>query len=162
MFRNRGFALATVLLVSTFSPMSATATTIGTSLDGEIDFRTAPYRACRDLLTCAVGNIEFSASSNAGPAPIFQDSRDGLGVRGGQETDEIDGINEERLSLVFTMPELLVGVWFTDLFSGGNDPLEVANTTITLVDGSVRVFQTTGLPQSVSPNGEVFLDFGVA
>ena len=148
--------------IGVFMSMAAVADPIGTGLDGEIDFRTAPWAACAGESTCIIGDVTVEAGNVSGPADIYWDSTDGFGVIGGQENDEIDGPNAEFLSLVFGTPELLSGIWFSDLFSGNGDPEEAANTRIILSGGAILDFMTFGTDPMGSSNGEVFLDFGSA
>ncbi len=154
-------ALASIAMLVSFG---ANADPIGTGLDGQIDFRTAPFSACNNLSDCVVGNMTFQGTANDldDPAPIWWDSTDGFGIIGGQENDEIDGMNGERLRVIFDTPELLIGVWFTDLFSGGGDPVENAATQLVLADGTILDFNTAGTDPRGSSNGEVFLNFGSA
>lgn len=138
----------------------AWAVPIGTSLDGEIDFRDAIYGPCDFQGSCTVDNVTVVA--DPGDPGIYWDGVDGFGVRGGQETDEIDGISEETLTVMFADPISAAGVWYTDLFSGGGDPTENASATVFLFGGGMLEFLTAGVDPMGTSNGEVFLDFGGA
>ncbi|MGI9328328.1 MAG: PEP-CTERM sorting domain-containing protein [Pseudomonadales bacterium] len=159
-FSSRSISKFLGVAALTVASSSALAMPIGNSLDGHIDFRSSDYSACVGLSDCVVGNLSFSAANQDGAAGIYWDGLDGLGIQGGQEGDEIDGLNGEMLTLDFATPTTLLGVWFSDLFSGAGDPIEIASTRVTLDDGTTVDFLTQGVDPLGSSNGEVFQDFG--
>ena len=155
---NTKLLLGGILLAG--AAQGAYATPIGTSLDGQIDFRSSDYEACSMLTECTVGNVTVAATNQDGDAGIFYAADDGLGVLGGQENDEIDGIGDELLTLTFSDPEDLLGIYFTDLFNLGADPVEMAFADVTFLDGTTETFTVSGEDPTGTSNGEVFLDFG--
>ncbi len=157
---SRSISKFLAIAALTAASSSALAMPIGNSLDGHIDFRSSDYSACFGLTDCVVGGLSLSAANEDGAAGIYWDGLDGLGVQGGQEGDEIDGLNGEMLTVNFATPTTLLGVWFSDLFNGAGDPIEFASTRVTLDDGSTIDFLTQGVDPLGSSNGEVFQDFG--
>ncbi len=158
-FLKRG-AVSGLLALSV--AQTAQAGIIGSELDGQIDFRTSDYAVCSGVSPCTVGNLTIEASNGMGAADIFWGAMDGLGVLGGQEDDEIDGSNQEQLKLTFAMPQTVLGVWFTDLFNLGADPVETASVRLTTEAGGFLDFLIDGIDPNGSSNGEVYLDFGGA
>ncbi len=151
----------TVIALALAAPC-ALAMPIGSALDGQIDFRTTDYGGCFGMTNCTVGDLTLSAVNQDGAAEIYWDGVDGLGIIGGQESDEIDGSNGEMLTVTFANPTSLTGVWFSDLFAGAGDPLEIASTRVRLADGTTVDFLTNGVDPLGSTNGEVFQSFGGA
>ena len=90
----------------------------GTAAAAPIDFRNAPFSGA----TGADGKTTFSAlgvTLTAGPSGtrLYQDTTDGIGVRYGYETDEIEG--RDRLRISFTTPTYISSVLLTDFFNEG-------------------------------------------
>jgi hypothetical protein len=87
--------------------------------DLDIDFRTDAWQGTDDAdgkLSYTVGDVYVWVSPNE--RTIFAaDSQDGLGVRGGNQTDEIDRVDgNELLTVEFAVPVYLTTIWLTDLF----------------------------------------------
>ena len=76
---------------------TASATIIPSGLD--VDFREAPWDDADNQPNWTVGGV--TAEVAGVQANLYQDSTDGLGVRGGED-DEIDG--EETLKITFADP----------------------------------------------------------
>ena len=83
-----------------------------------IDFRNAPFSGPTgaDGHSRSPPPVLFSAAGPSG-ARLYQDSTDGLGVRYGYETDEIEG--RDRLRISFTTPTYISSVLLTDFFNEG-------------------------------------------
>ena len=75
---------------------TASATIIPSGLD--VDFREAPWADAFDKPNWTVDGVTATAAVADVSANLYQDSTDGLGVRGGED-DEIDG--EETLKITF-------------------------------------------------------------
>ncbi len=151
---NKTLVLAASAVLILGTPLLAD--TIGTGLNGEIDFRSGAYSGCNSQPGCTVGDITVT------PLPLIPglwwDSTDGLGVRGGED-DEID--REELLTVAFGTARWLSGVWFTDLFAqpDGNSDGENAFVDLYYNSALVNSFAFTGNAPS-SSNGERFGSFG--
>jgi len=149
----------------TFGLVAIVACTAASALpaDIDVDFRNDSWTDAN--YQGAWSSDGVTATAFGGRSQLYQDSTDGLGVRGGEQ-DEIDG--EETLQLDFvadfyTSGGGITGVWLTDLFNapdgGGNgesgwvDLFNAANELI-----ATFFFHAT---ESV-PNGEYYVDFGGA
>jgi hypothetical protein len=130
------------------------------SFDLSIDFRdTAKWGDANNDLSWSVGNVTAMASPSG--AKLYQDSKDGLGIRGG-ETDEIDSRNNrvEKLLIEFAEAELLTGVWITDLFDTPDGGIGEKGLVTLKIKGSSDTpsFEFDG-NLAHQGNGEIFVPF---
>jgi hypothetical protein len=131
--------------------------------DLDIDFRTDAWQGTDDAdgkLSYTVGDVYVWVSPN--DRTIFAaDSQDGLGVRGGNQDDEIDRVDgNELLTVEFSGGVFLSSIWLTDLFldEGGETARIGLNS-----DGDTNNFETnlyvTGTDTGTG-NGEFYVPFG--
>ena len=134
---------------------TASATVIPPRLD--IDFRTAAWSGANNQHTFSSGGV--TAVAQPDDSKLWQDSVDGLGIRGG-EIDEID--NREVLKIRLDTPMALLGVWITDLFlpadgggvgESGRLMLQFSDMTSTTIN-----FTANDAGQD-NGNGELFVNF---
>lgn len=138
----------------------AMATPIPADID--IDFRD-------DAWSDADGQFYFEADgitavALGGEYALYQDSDDGLGIRGGGQNDEIDG--DEILVLAmdadfYDTQGLLEGVWLTDLFSAPDAGGAGESGWVVLLDYAAEIIGTYFFrAEEWVANGEFFVDFG--
>jgi hypothetical protein len=140
------FCFFFIMLLFAFT--AAHATPIPAVGDLTVDFRTSSWSGADTQSIYTVGNA--TATALPGGSTFWQDSVDGLGVRGGQP-DEIDG--SENIQVDFAGGMNLRGVWLTDLFKspdGAGDPLG-EHGQVRINDTSVFNFYGNGSDQV---NGE--------
>ena len=141
------FLLLVVLSFVISFTTTAGATIIPTDL--AIDFRT--WAGADGQSSYSIGNV--TATPFPANHTLYQDSTDGLGVKGG-EVDEIDTL--ESLQILIDGGMNLTGVWITDLFDapdGGNGEtgsVNINNSLIFSFDGN----------NSDQGNGEIWIGFG--
>jgi len=141
--------LLIVLVIAVFGVvLTGNAMAIPAYGDLAVDFRT--WAGADSQATWTVGNVT-AASTPLSITTLYQDNVDGLGVRPG-ELDEIDGA--EKLNVTFSGGMWLTGIWITDLFAGGSDPIETG--LVVLNNNTVIYFSGLSSDQA---NGEQFLDF---
>jgi hypothetical protein len=137
---------------------TASATIIPSGLD--VDFREAPWAGADNQPNWTVGGVTAEVAGVG--ANLYQDSTDGLGVRGGED-DEIDG--EEILKITFADPMELLGVWITDLFKpddgGGAGEQGRVDLSFEGGGGTIVLFTANDLGQD-DGNGELFVSFGAS
>ena len=107
---TRTFVIGAILL----APVSAVHATSVNFTDAIWDEGPAPYVS---TISNTIDGIEVTATAGgpAGTAPkLYQDSKDGLGVRLNYETDEIEG--DEFLTISFDQEIRLTEIGITDLF----------------------------------------------
>lgn len=131
------------------------------ALSFEFDFRTAEWAPADGLSVFASAPVTVSAFNGAVPALLFQDSTDGLGVKGG-EPDEID--KAEWLIVEFDSPRDVWDVYITDLFAplDGDNNIYGERGTVELYGGGSTLltsFQFDGISADQG-NGELLVDFG--
>ena len=144
----------TALCAAAFGMISATTEATSIPSDLAIDFRDHSWSGANGQYSYQVGGVK--AIANPLCRALFQDGRDGLGIRGG-EHDEID--RREMLVVAFRggSGSDLMGVWLTDLF---NNHREVER-------GYYQIYSNgswgswNGVTASNShPNGEQYVSFG--
>ncbi|SHI12769.1 PEP-CTERM sorting domain-containing protein [Desulfofustis glycolicus] len=123
-----------------------------------IDFRDNAWNAADYQATWTIGDI--TALAQPGGSLLYQDSTDGLGIRGG-EPDEIDRL--ESLEIVFNTPYVLRDVAITDLFAS-NDGNQIRGEEgyVHLYGGNDTFLQSFTFfgNDSDQANGEQLFDFG--
>ena len=130
--------------------------------DIDIDFRTAEWGAGNRENSITVDDTTVQVL-NPRDGKLWWDSRDGFGIRGG-ENDEIDG--SERLMVDFGSDMNLEGVWITDLFDapdGTRRRGEIGWLKVFFGDGDKRFDEREvffGM-DSDPLNGEQFVSFDV-
>ena len=127
--------------------------------DLNIDFRTAAWSGADGQ--GSFGPIDgVTAIANPAGSKLYQDSKDGLGIKGG-EPDEID--NGEILEIDLTglgAGIALTGVWITDLFDSPDGGIgEKGYLELGIVGGGWMNFAFDGNFANQA-NGEIFVDFG--
>ena len=139
----------------------AMATAIPANID--IDFRAAPWSG-------ADGNNPYyadgiMATAVGGLNTLYQDSNDGLGIRGG-EYDEIDGAEILQLAMdadFYDTHGLLTGLWLTDLFSDPDGSGQGESGWVVLYNAALEVIGEFFFhAQEWVANGEFYVDFGGA
>lgn len=140
----------------------SSAGALATPIVVEIDFRAGDWNDADTEDPFTVDGLTATAIGDDGG--LYQDSTDGLGIRGGEE-DEIDGTEILRLTFAgdfYDSHGSITGVWLTDLFRApdGDGDGETGKVTIWGVGGDVILgtfffhqFDPTG-------NGEFYVDFG--
>lgn len=151
MSRHRIACAALALVAALVSTSLTEAGVIPSSL--EVDFRAKAWSGANWQHTYAVGDV--TATANPSYKLLWQDSTDGLGIRGGSQADEIE--LSEILEVDFANGgKVLSGVYITDLFDtpdGG-----IGEKGIVVINGTM-VFKFDGnLADQV--NGELFVSFG--
>lgn len=144
--------------------MIFSAGALATPIVVDIDFRAGDWDDANTENSFTFDGL--TATAIGGDGGLWQDSTDGLGIRGGED-DEIDGA--EILKLTFDIDfydshGAITGVWLTDLFRAP-DGLNFGETGIVTIWGvggdvilgmfSFHQFDPTG-------NGEFYVDFGGA
>lgn len=151
--RKSMFSLVCVLVI-----LPAVASFAGPSIPAvgalDIDFRTAPWAPADGSPSYVVGDIKATATPLG--RLLYQDSTDGLGIkgRGSVENDEIE--REEILVIEFKAPKVLTGVWITDLFEKVDGVVGELGE-VELSDGSTYKYDGNLSDQA---NGEQYVDFG--
>jgi hypothetical protein len=126
-----------------------------------VDFRDSSWSDANNRTSKTVDNV--TATALPGGSTFWQDSTDGLGVRGGTQSDEID--HSERIRVAFNGVGMnLRGVWLTDLFAysdGSGDPLG-EHGKVVIKDSNGNIIKTIDFYGNASDqaNGEQFIDFG--
>ncbi len=158
---TRKVLLATLTIAGLLFGGVAMADAIPADID--IDFRKAPWNG-------ADGNNPFSAdgitaTASGGANTLYQDSNDGLGIRGGEE-DEINWgelLTLEMDSDFYDTHGLLSGVWLTDLFSSPDGDGQGESGWIVLYDAVMTVIGEFFFhAEEWVANGEFYADFGGA
>ena len=142
-------------VVATLLTGTASATVIPSGLD--VDFREVPWDDADNRPSWTVGGVTAEVAGVS--ANLYQDSIDGLGVRGGED-DEIDG--DEILKITFADPMELLGVWITDLFKpdDGGGFGEQGKVALSFEGGGgTLVLFTANDPGQDDGNGELFVSF---
>lgn len=136
--------------------LAGTAQALPINLD--IDFRDNAWDAADYQASWTIGDI--TALGQPGGSLLYQDSTDGLGIRGG-EPDEIDRL--ESLEILFNTPYVLRDVAITDLFAS-NDGNQARGEEgyVHLYGGNGSFLQSFTFfgNDSDQANGEQLVDFG--
>ncbi len=159
----KNFVAATLIALVVVAA-SATATPIGTGLNGQTDFRSSTYSSCNSTTGCTKFDAATGMNVTITPNPtntggLYWDSTDGFGVRGG-ENDEIN--YPETLTVTFASPVSLAGIWFTDLFMAP-DGVDGETAKVTLFLGAANLGLTSFNANEPPPdvhNGELYGSFG--
>ena len=117
-----------------------------------VDFRTVPWDPADFNAFFAVGPVRAEALPTE--ATLYQDAEDGLGVRYSYETDEIETV--EQLRITFAGGMSLTGVWITDLFQL-TDGVTGEVGQVVINGGPTFAFNGNLSDQA---NGEQFVSFG--
>lgn len=160
----RGIACTVLATVISFN---ANATPI---TPHDIDFRSSAWSAANNQATysAAGSNVTAVALTNNADrqgSTIYQDSKDGLGIKDsdcGYEYDEIDSCERLRIKFDWTDANYWVtGVWISDLFApndGHTNQGEKGRVKIEL--GKPDLAFTFFGNDSDQANGEQYIDFG--
>jgi hypothetical protein len=146
-----------ILLISLFLAGSIFAIPVG--VNWAVDFRTAAWSSADGQATHTVSGI--TASALPGGKVLYQDSNDGLGIKGG-ENDEVD--RAEQLEVSFGSGLMVTGVWITDLFLSADGGLDGENGEVELniVAAADQTFSFTGVFPQGTGNGELYVPFGTS
>ncbi len=150
MKRTRNLLLAGVLLTGA----AAHATFI--------DFRDAAYSAAdyQPSYTALVEGVELTLKAYPVGRTLYQDDKDGIGIRGGYENDEIEG--DEVLALHFSRPVLINYLHVSDLFYEKNSGVWFQEIGYYWMDDGDRIqfiADKANLP-SPATNGEQMVNVG--
>lgn len=139
----------------------AMATAIPANID--IDFRDGAWSGADGNNPYYVDGI--TATAVGGLNTLYQDSNDGLGIRGG-EYDEIDGAELLQLSMdadFYDTQGLLTGLWLTDLFSDPDGSGQGESGWVVLYNAALEVIGEFFFhAQEWVYNGEFYVDLGGA
>lgn len=138
--------------------LAGTAHALPLPTDLDIDFRDSVWHDADGKTTWTIGDI--TALAQPDPLNLYQDTTDGLGIKGG-EPDEIN--DPEFLVITFNTPYVLRDVAITDLFAsndGNQDPGEEGYVDLFGVDGKLLASYTFYGNNSDQANGEQLVDFG--
>ena len=154
---RKSLFLFSLLILGAF--LCSTAAAIPLVGDLDIDFRTAAWAGAKGA--GSFGPIDgVTAYADPAGSTLYQDSKDGLGIEGG-EPDEIDNGETLRIDLNYFGSGLEVtGVWITDLFDGPDGGLIGEQGLLQLGVGSGIVDFTFSGSDSDQANGEQYVDFG--
>jgi hypothetical protein len=119
----------------------------------EVDFRGKEWSAANNKHSYSVGSVTVTA--NPGSKLLWQDSIDGLGIRGGTQSDEIELY--ELLEVKFEGGKALSGVWVTDLFSAPD--AVIGEKGVIVINGGEKIIAFDG-NDADQANGELYVDFG--
>ena len=142
--------------------MIFSAGALATPIVVDIDFRAGDWNNADTENPYEVDGLTATAIGDDGG--LYQDSTDGLGIRGGEE-DEIDGTEILRLTFdidFYDSHGAITGVWLTDLFRApdGLNFGETGNVTIWGVGGNVILGMFSFHQFDPTDNGEFYVDFG--
>ncbi len=135
---------------------------LATPIVVDIDFRAGDWNNADTEDPFTVDGLTATAIGDDGG--LYQDSTDGLGIRGGEE-DEIDGTEILRLTFAgdfYDSHGAITGVWLTDLFQAP-DGAEFGETGIVTIWGSnsdVAIGTFSFHQLADTDNGEFYVDFG--
>jgi hypothetical protein len=156
------------LILSVIAVLLTSGTAMAIPSDLTIDFRTGAWGGANNKPTFTVGDV--TATAIPAGRTLWQDSIDGLGIRGG-EVDEIDGgyylngqLVYEKLQINLANPMYLTGAWITDLFDypdGAGHPLGEHGGVKLFLTAGTRLWEFYG-DSADQGNGEFYVDFGGA
>ena len=163
---RKSLFLFSLLILCVF--LCSTASAIPLVGDLDIDFRTAAWAGANG--EGSFGPIDGVTANTytlfAGAAELYQDSKDGLGIRGGEQ-DEIDrleflwiDLNHHGVGLPYGPGLEVTGVWITDLFDGPDGGHIGEQGLLLLWVGDSFVDFTFSGNDSDQANGEQYVDFG--
>ena len=135
---------------------------LATPIVVDIDFRAGDWNNADTEDPFTVDGLTATAIGDDGG--LYQDSTDGLGIRGGEEA-EIDGTEILRLTFdgdFYDSHGAITGVWLTDLFRApdGDGDGETGIVTIWGVGGDIILGIFSFHQLADIDNGEYYVDFG--
>jgi len=136
---------------------------LATPIVVDIDFRAGDWNNADTENPYEVDGLTATAIGDDGG--LYQDSTDGLGIRGGDQDDEIDGDEILRLTFAgnfYDSHGAITGVWLTDLFQApdGDGDGETGIVTIWGVGGDIILGTFEFHQTEFASNGEFYVDFG--